>query len=151
MKPNSQFLGPESKLYPFQNLTFDAFIQRYLPKLSQLKHNSQVKRLFTRGHYRNTIDAERAFFGQRLVLVDGGVLKERPWESLQKIEHVLFGRNNFFVRERFVKQNGNYCLLRKNGELLCMPSSKGRSAEKIISPQTNGSKFDLRLRPIIGF
>ena len=55
----SQFLGPDSKLFPFANLTFAEMVNKYLPHFEQLDDENPVKKLFKIGKYANLIQAER--------------------------------------------------------------------------------------------
>ena len=112
------------------------------------------------GLYKKLVDNERTFFKQRYILVDGGVFTVKPWQSLAEIEKKLFPneQNLFFIQKRFHKRSdGYYCLIKDISKfeilllnyplffvakkptlsnLVCMPTSKGRSKGEIISPES---------------
>ena len=114
-----------------------------------------------RGVQRYTIDPinrEQKFYGDRLIVTDGGVFAKQPWVTLSKIERVLFPKKKvrYFTENRFHKRDdGYYCLVkvkkgsygffqgsnlifqrigqkREGDNLLCLPKSKGRSAGETI-------------------
>ena len=70
--------------------------------------------MFRKGLYGESVKSNKKFFGDRMVLIDGGVLKQEPWTSLAEIERVLFPDKikRFFTKERFKKRDdGYYCLI----------------------------------------
>ena len=82
------------------------------------------------------------FYGDRLILVDGGVFKEKLWIPLSNIERSLFPdeENLYFTEKRFSKWGDEHFCLKKDllvpeeiaSNLLCMPESKGRSKGETI-------------------
>jgi len=84
------------------------------------------------------------------MIIDGGVMIDRPWEELEKIESHLGISERFFTKERFAKRSdGYYCIKKSLSEipnisdkdLICMPSSKGRSAKVTNSLTTLNEKY----------
>ena len=122
-RPNSQFLGEDSKLYPFSGMTFADVVAKYLPNLSQMTDKNPIKHMFQMGLYSNILEMEKKFYGDRLIVTDGGVFASQPWVTLAKIEKVLFpNRFNknmvFFHRKRFHQRpDGYYCLIKVKQKL----------------------------------
>ena len=115
--PNSLLLGPNSSVYPFQNMTFDRMVEQYLSLYSQMKPDDKVRRLFDRGLYSDGIAIGRELFGRRLIVVDAEKFKSEPWSVLNSIERLLNidkdDKGDFFTRERFVKrEDGFYVRMR---------------------------------------
>ena len=57
-------------------------------------------------------------FKDRFIIVDGGILKLKPWQPLASIEEKLFPdeKQLFFTQKRFHKRSdGYYCLVREIG------------------------------------
>ena len=63
---------------------------------------------------------------------------DRPWEELEKVESHLGISKRFFIKERFAKRSDGYYCIKKtlseiknisDKDLICMPSSKGRSSK----------------------
>ena len=55
----SHFLGADSKLYPFANMTFADMVNRYLPHYDQLDKRNVVRNMFYTGRYSQIVDSER--------------------------------------------------------------------------------------------
>ena len=55
----SQFLGADSKLFPFANMTFEDMVNKYLPHFYQLDNKNVVKHMFRVGFYADIVNAER--------------------------------------------------------------------------------------------
>ena len=136
-------------------MTFEDMVNKYLPHFYQLDNKNVVKHMFRVGFYADIVNAERKvfttqillnsvlfqFYGDRLILVDGGIFKVEPWLPLADVERALFPdeKNLFFTDKRFHKRDdGYYCLVRNlkapriAANLVCMPKSKGRSKGEII-------------------
>ena len=84
------------------------------------------------------------------MIIDGGVMIDRPWEELAKVETHLGISKRFFTKERFSKRSdGYYCIKKTLSEseeisdenLICMPSSKGRSSKVTNSLTKLNEKF----------
>ena len=58
----SQFLGADSKLYPFANMTFADMVNTYLPIFTQLNNKNPIKTMFRTGFYANLVNAEREVY-----------------------------------------------------------------------------------------
>ena len=137
-------------------MTFEDMVNKYLPLYHQLDIKNVVRRMFWAGLYAGIVKQERKvfifyfvpnlclfqFYGDRLILVDGGILKVEPWKPLADVERVLFPdeKNLYFTEKRFHKRSdGYYCLVRSldfpaemPDNLICMPESKGRSKGEVI-------------------
>ena len=110
-KPNSLLLGPQSDVYPFQNMTFDNMVDQYLPLYNQMKPYDKVRLLFKQGLYSHVIETGKEHFGHRLIVVDGETFKTEPWTALGRIERRLSIDNDtvaFFTRKRFVKREDGF-------------------------------------------
>ena len=65
------------------------------------------------------MNVEREMFKDRFIIVDGGILKLKPWQPLALIEKKLFPneQNIFFSQNRFHKRSdGYYCLVQDIGK-----------------------------------
>ena len=122
-------------------MTFADFVEKYLPLWEQLDDENVVKKMFSKGTYTDLLIPEREFYGDRLILVDGGIFKINPWSPLAQVERALFPdeKNVYFTRKRFHKRDdGHYCLVLNLqnpptlSNLVCMPKSKGRSKDETI-------------------
>ena len=60
-KPNSQFLGEHSKLYPFSNMSFGDVVLKYLPLIDQLSNKNPVKIMFKKGLYSPVVAQGKGF------------------------------------------------------------------------------------------
>ena len=60
-RPNSQFLGEDSKLYPFSRMTFSDVVRKYLTHLDQLTEQNPIKHMFQMGLYSNVLDVVNGF------------------------------------------------------------------------------------------
>ena len=106
-----------------------------------MDNKNVVKHMFRVGLYANIVNEERQFYGDRLILVDGGIFKVEPWKPLAKVERALFPDEEdlYFTAKRFHKRDdGYYCLVHNlkkaptPSNLVCMPKSKGRSKGETI-------------------
>ena len=64
----SQFLGADSKLFPFANMTFEEMVKKYLPHFYQLDNKNVVKHMFRVGFYADIVNAERKVFTTQILL-----------------------------------------------------------------------------------
>ena len=95
-------------------MSFGQMVDLYLPVYDKLHSENVVKAMFRKGLYGDTVKSHQKFFGDRLVLIDGGVFKETPWTSLMQVEKTLFpdSKNRFFTKRRFKKRDdGYFCLV----------------------------------------
>ena len=95
-------------------MPFAEMVDLYLPVYDKLRSDNVVKAMFRKGLYGDAVKSHKKLFSDRLVIIDGGVFKEKPWTSLMKIEKALFPERikRFFTKERFKKRDdGYYCLI----------------------------------------
>ena len=93
-------------MFPFTNMTFDEMVLQYLPDARKIYENGSVdewKRfplffMFIRGHYTDIYELDN-LFGDKFVLIDGEMFKQRPWIALAQIERKL-NLNPFFSEVR---------------------------------------------------
>ena len=96
-------------------MTFDMFVDKYVPELATMEMKNPIRVMIRTGLYSKLVEAEREFFKDRYTLVDGGIFTVKPWEPLAEIEQKLFPNeeNLFFTETRFHKRSdGYYCLVR---------------------------------------
>jgi hypothetical protein len=79
-------------------------------------------------------DETNGYFKTKGIVLDGGRIKTEPWFVFQELENAL-GLNPYFSKDSFARRpDGYFCvkneknLQKFNGELDCMPASKGRTA-----------------------
>ena len=117
---SSAFLGSDSKLFPFKNLTFDDFVDKYIPEYKKMSNKNPIKTMIRTGFYDKPVETGRNFFGDKYVLIDGGRFTVQPWQSLAEIERKLFPEEEdlFYTQNRFHKrEDGYYCLVEDISEL----------------------------------
>jgi len=75
---NRKFLGPESSAYPFQKLTFDRMVEKFLPKMEDgilFSENQEIAEMFSTGFYEQPgkffIGEERIFENDNGIVLDG--------------------------------------------------------------------------------
>jgi len=108
LSPNSLFLGKKSKMYPFDSLNFDNFVDKYLPIQPQLTPQNPIFTMFSRGLFKNTYIQKK--LGHQFILVNGTQLKFNPSQTMEQIEKKIFQNSTFFKANHFVKQNnGLFC------------------------------------------
>jgi len=76
---NRKFLGPESNAYPFQKLTFDKMVEKYLPKMEDgtlSQENQEIAEMFNTGFFGQPekffIGDERILEEENGIVLDGG-------------------------------------------------------------------------------
>ena len=102
LSPNSLFLGKKSKMYPFDSLNFDNFVDKYLPIQHQLTPLNPILAMFTRGLFKSVYIQQE--LGNRFILVNGTQLKFNPTQTMEQIEKKIFQNSTFFKTNHFVKQ-----------------------------------------------
>lgn len=142
VKVNRQFIGPDSVLYPFQNMSFDQMVETYLPMLgiqnsTLYSRYSEVFDMISNGKYGYTIQHYKGgktgngMFQTEGIIIDGGRLKTEPWLVFEELENKL-GLKPYFNENRFTKRaDGYYCVKLEiskrtdNTSMDCMPATKG--------------------------
>jgi hypothetical protein len=63
--------GPKSKIFPFKNLNFNGFVEKYVKKPSNLKGNDAIQKMIMMGEYKIE---NFQIFRDRITIIDGGKL-----------------------------------------------------------------------------
>lgn len=135
---NRMFLGSESSAYPFQNMTFNSMVEKYLPMVrdrqEEYKKHKDVFEMFGIGRFAavnisfSNGPNEFGMYKQAPFIFDGQELKSQPWKLFQRLEKYL-QVESFFEEANFARrEDGFYCVKMDNEELDCLPPSKGRSS-----------------------
>ena len=121
---NSEFLGPESVIYPFKNMNINEMVSKYLPLLETTRNDrnesykdyKHVLEMFRTGKYgileRDYIGPTgKGSFKNAGIVIDGGRLKTEPWNVFNEIEQKI-GLEPFFTKSHFTKRDdGFYCVV----------------------------------------
>lgn len=140
---NRQFIGPDSVLYPFQDMSFDQMVDKYLPLVGNstlYSRYSEVFDMIANGKYGYTIqhykggETGNAMFETKGIIIDGGRLKTEPWLVFSELEKEL-DLAPYFDENRFTRRNdGYYCVKLEVAQKVetgylgrdCMPETKGK-------------------------
>ena len=135
---NRMFLGSESSAYPFQNMTFNSMVEKYLPMVrdrqEEYKKHKDVFEMFGIGRFAavnisfSNGPNEFGMYKQAPFIFDGQELKSQPWKLFQRLEKYLQVESCFEEANFARREDGFYCAKMDNEELDCLPPSKGRSS-----------------------
>jgi hypothetical protein len=76
---NSLRFGPNSDIFPFKDLDFDGFVEKYVKTPSNLRGHNSIKRMIVKGKYK--IENLNQFH-DRIQVIDGGKLGNSKVTSL---------------------------------------------------------------------
>ena len=128
---NGKFLGPDSVIFPFKNMTFDQMVDKFLPYLNEstaeaarqadpkVKNYLKVFEMFRAGRFKTLErdyigDDGMGLFANRGIVINGARMKTEPWKVFQELEQKM-GLTPFFTESHFGRrEDGFYCV--KPGE-----------------------------------
>ena len=150
---NRLFLGNESSAYPFTDMNFDQMVEKYLPMV--MEHPEEYKRhkdifdMFGIGRYASVLTSfsngpnDFGVYKNAPFIFDGQELKTEPWKLFARLEKFL-EIEHFFSKDNFARrEDGFFCVKMDNGDLDCLPPSKGRSSDVHLYSISNSTQIML--------